>query len=138
MRIVARPPSLVLALAGCGSDDGEDTAAPQPGDRDGDRHRDRDADAAARGARTSTCSTTGVRLTLPEQDLPAEVAEVRQRVFDAAVACDYGTLEQIALEQGEGFTFSYGGGDSAAEYWRERRGEPAPNGRSRCARSRRS
>ena len=46
------------------------------------------------------------------------MADVRKRVFDAAVACDYDTLEQIALEKGEGFTFSYGGGDSAAAYWR--------------------
>ena len=44
---------------------------------------------------------------------------MRERVFDAAVACDYETLEQIALEKGEGFTFSYGGGSSAAAYWRE-------------------
>lgn len=65
------------------------------------------------------CSTAGLRLTLPEQDLPPEVADVRKRVFDAAVACDYETLEQIALEKGEGFTFSYGGGGSAAEHWRD-------------------
>ena len=36
------------------------------------------------------------------------MADVRKRVFDAAVACDYDTLEEIALEKGEGFTFSYG------------------------------
>jgi hypothetical protein len=65
------------------------------------------------------CSTSALRLTLPGQDLPAAVADVRQRVFEAAVACDYDTLEQIALERGEGFTFSYGGGDSAAAHWRE-------------------
>jgi hypothetical protein len=67
----------------------------------------------------TSCSTSTLRLTLPEQELPAAVAEVRQRIFDAAVACDYDTLEQIALEQGAGFTFSYGGGDSAAAHWRE-------------------
>jgi hypothetical protein len=60
-------------------------------------------------------------VTLEDQDLPEPVAEVRQRIFDAAVACDYDTLEQIALERGEGFTFSYGAGpdDSAAAHWRE-------------------
>ena len=66
-----------------------------------------------------TCSTAGLRLTLPEQELPATVADVRKRVFDAAVACDYDTLEEIALERGEGFTFSYGGSTDASEYWRD-------------------
>ena len=75
-----------------------------------------------------TCSTASVRLTLPEQDLPPAVADVRKRIFDAAIACDYDTLEQIALEKGEGFTFSYGPGTSAAEHWRtleERRRGPS-------------
>ena len=60
-----------------------------------------------------------MRLTLPEQDLPAAVADVRKRVFDAAMACDYDTLEEIALEKGEGFTFSYGSSADASEYWRD-------------------
>jgi hypothetical protein len=103
---------LALALAGCGSDDGAD-------------------DAGSTGPVTVTvtetetvtqepevsCSTAGLRLTLPEQELPAEVAEVRQRVFEAAVACDYDTLEEVALEKGAGFTFSYGGETDASEHW---------------------
>lgn len=109
---------LVLALAGCGSDDGEDTAAPGPVTVT-ETVTETETLTQPPEEPDVTCSTTGVSLTLPEQDLPAEVAEVRQRVFDAAVACDYGTLEEIALERGEGFTFSYGGGDSAAEYWRQ-------------------
>jgi hypothetical protein len=111
--------AFTLALAGCGSDDdGDDAAAPGP------------VTVTETVTETETvtqpppepevaCSTAGVRLTLPPQQLPAEVAEVRQRVFDAAVACDYETLEEIALERGEGFTFSFGGGDSAAAFWRE-------------------
>ena len=105
---------LVPALAGCGSEDADEAAAPQP--------------ATVTHTVTATlttqtepevrCSTAGLRLTLPEQDLPPEVSDVRERVFAAAVACDYDTLERIALEKGEGFTFSYGGGDSAAAYWR--------------------
>jgi hypothetical protein len=103
----------MLALAGCGSDDPEETAAPQP------------VTVTETVVETETvpaepevrCSTAGLRLTLPEQELPTEVADVRERVFGAAVACDYETLEEIALEQGEGFTFSYGGGTSAAEHW---------------------
>jgi hypothetical protein len=65
-----------------------------------------------------SCSTSAVRTELPEQELPAEVAAVRRRIFDAAIACDYEGLQSIALEQGEGFTFSYGGETSAADFWR--------------------
>jgi hypothetical protein len=105
----------VLVLAGCGSGEGSDNAAStQP------------ATVTQTITKTETvaqepevtCSTAGLRLTLPEQDLPPAVADVRKRIFGAAVACDYDTLQQIALEKGEGFTFSYGGGGSAADYWR--------------------
>ena len=64
------------------------------------------------------CSTSTIRTTLPEQELPQPVAEVRRAVWGAAIACDYEELERLALERGEGFTFSYGGGTSAAEHWR--------------------
>ena len=104
---------VALALAGCGSD-ADEAATPQP------------VTVTETVTETETvpaepevsCSTAGLRLTLPEQDLPPEVADVRRRVFGAAVACDYDTLEQIALEKGEGFTFSYGEAGSAAEHWR--------------------
>jgi hypothetical protein len=49
--------------------------------------------------------------------LPAAVARVRQRIVNAAVACDYATLERIGKEKG-GFSFSFGGERSAAAYWR--------------------
>ena len=106
--------ALVLALAGCGSEDADEIAAPQP------------VTVTETVTETETvpaepevrCSTAGLRLSLPEQELPPEVADVRERVFGAAVACDYETLDQIALERGEGFTFSFGGGTSAAEHWR--------------------
>ena len=114
MRVVAFA-VLVVALAGCGSGDSE-TAAPQP------------VTVTETATVTETvpaetepevrCSTAGLRLTLPEQDLPPAVADVRTRVFEAAVACDYDTLEQVALEKGEGFTFSYGSGTDASEHWR--------------------
>ena len=46
------------------------------------------------------------------------------------MACDYETLEQIALEQGDGFTFSYGGrrvgGRVLAQLEEEPATEPKP------------
>jgi hypothetical protein len=104
---------LALALAGCGSDEtGNDAASTTP-------------PATVTVTETETvsaepevaCSTAGLRMTLPEQELPAEVADVRKRVFDAALACDYDTLEEIALEKGAGFTFTYGGETDASDYW---------------------
>lgn len=71
------------------------------------------------------CSTSGLRPTLPAQDLPPAVADVRERVFAAALACDYDALEAIAEEKGEGFTFSFGGGEDASDYWAEAEADPA-------------
>lgn len=109
---------LVLALAGCGGGDAEDAAAPQPSTV---TVTETQTETETIDAEPETmCSAAKLDLDLPAQDLPEAVAEVRRRVFDAAVACDYETLEQIALEEGEGFTFSFGAApdDSAAEYWR--------------------
>jgi hypothetical protein len=105
---------LALALAGCGSDS-NNAASTQP---------ETVTQTVTQTETVATepeiaCSTAGLRLTFPEQQLPAEVADVRKRVFDGAIACDYDTLEQIALEKGAGFTFSYGGETDAASYWRD-------------------
>ena len=101
-----------LVVTGCGS--GDDTAAQPP------------VTVTVTETQTETtapepevkCSTAGLRTTLPEQDLPEPVTDVRERVFGAALACDYDELERIALEKGAGFTFTYGEGTSAADYWR--------------------
>ena len=108
---------LFLALAGCGGDS-ESTAEPVPETVTVTETETVEAEPAEPEVE---CSTADLRLTLPDQELPQPVADVRERIFGAAVACDYETLEQIALEQGEGFTFSYGAGpdDSPAAHWRE-------------------
>jgi hypothetical protein len=117
---VAAALALALALAGCGSDEGtDDAASTQPV-----TVTVTETETAAQEPEV-TCSTAGLRLTLPEQQLPAEVADVRKRVFDAAVACDYDTLEKIALEKGAGFTFSYGTGSDPSDYWRSTEEDPA-------------
>jgi hypothetical protein len=109
---------LVVALAACGSDS-ENTADPAP--ETVTVTQTETVEAQEPSEPEPGCAAAELNRVLPEEDLPQPVADVRQRVFDAALACDYEALEQIALEQGEGFTFSYGAGpdDSAAVYWRE-------------------
>ena len=116
MRLLLALLVAALALAGCGTEDPDEASAPQPVTVT--ETVTETQQATTQEEPEAQCSTAGLRLTLPEQDLPPEVADVRKRVFDAAVACDYDTLEELALEKGEGFTFSYGAGTDASEYWR--------------------
>jgi len=114
---------LVLVLAACGSES-EDAAAPAPETVTVTQTQTETVEADEPDEPDEpvvVCSTAGLRLNLSDQDLPEPVEDVRRRAFEASVACDYDTLEEIALEQGEGFTFSYGAGpgDSAAAHWRE-------------------
>jgi hypothetical protein len=119
---------LVPALAACGSDDADETAAPGPVTVTETQTVTETGAAPVPAEPETECSTAGLNLRLPEQELPPEVADVRQRVFDAAIACDYETLAEIADEQGEGFTFSYGASEDAAAYWSEveAKGEERP------------
>jgi hypothetical protein len=71
--------------------------------------------ATARPA--ARCSAATLSARLPKQSLPAPVAAMRQRIVNAAVRCDYATLERIG-NQGDRLAFSYGKAKSAAAYWR--------------------
>lgn len=52
----------------------------------------------------------------PQPSLPQAVQATRDRIAELAAACDYEGLERYAGK--ENFTFSFGDGGSAAEYWR--------------------
>ena len=116
MRIVVLLAAAAV-LAGCGSESDE-AAAPQPVTVTVTETETETLPPPATTEPEPGCSTSTVRATLPQQELPEAVASVRERIFDAAIACDFDSLQQIALEQGEGFTFSYGAETSAADYWR--------------------
>jgi hypothetical protein len=105
---------LVAAACGGGGGDGDDAAAPETATAPADT-------AVESVPELTTCSATDHGLTLPKQDLPPPVAEVRERIFAAVSECDFAELEKIALEKGEGFNFSFGAsqGDSPAAYWRQ-------------------
>jgi hypothetical protein len=74
------------------------------------------AAGTAAAAPAPRCSAATLSRQLPKQQLPPRVEAMRQRIVDAAVACDYGKLE--ALGRPNGFTFSFGATRSAAAYWR--------------------
>ncbi len=106
----------VLALTGCAGGGGQTTTVTvtQPA-------------TVTETAPETVCSVSGLRITLPDEELPAAVADTRRRIFEAALACDFDTLQAIALEGEPGFTYSYGGETSASDFWRgeeERDGRP--------------
>jgi hypothetical protein len=107
--------ALLVAATGCGSESASDDGAAPPTTV---TVTETETETAPPPEPDTTCSTSTIRATLPEQDLPEPVAEIREAIWGAAIACDYEELERLALERGEGFTFSYGGGTSAAEFWR--------------------
>lgn len=126
MRPLAATALAALALAGC-ADDADEAAAPPP------RTVTQTVTETQPPATTATepeagCSGVELHVALSDQGLPEAVAEVRRRIFAAALACDYDTLERIAEEKGEGFTFSYGSETDASEHWRsaEERSEETP------------
>jgi len=72
---------------------------------------------ASTGQPAAECSAAGLSSDLPVQELPEPVADKRQAIARAAVACDYEELEELAAVGR--FTFSYGGSGSAADFWRD-------------------
>jgi hypothetical protein len=72
------------------------------------------------------CSAAGLDEPLVAQPgLPAAVAETRQAIYDAAIACDIPALVEIASAGERDFTASFGGQD-AATLWTEREAAGVP------------
>ncbi len=66
------------------------------------------------------CSASGESPAELLQDrLPAAVTTTRGEIIEAAVACDYDGLAEIALRGDALFTYSFGGGDDPAGSWRQ-------------------
>jgi hypothetical protein len=98
-------PLLVVALlVGCGSDDpqtaGTPSAPPEP-------------PPAETGPPAEPIPTEPA----PQKGLPPAVEETRDAIIRAAGAHDYEGL--AALIPDSGFTFSYGAGTSAIDYWKD-------------------
>ena len=73
-----------------------------------------------------TCSSAAASGPLAEQEeLPTPVAETRNAIAEAATACDYEALANLALRGSEEFTYSFGERGDPGRFWRreEQRGE---------------
>lgn len=103
--------------------------APSDGDAARPSHIDREPTldrAPARGDDDAgTCSAAGMDPSSSEQELPPAVAETRERIVDAAAACDYDRLAALTGVTAQ-FLHSFGGGDDPVASWRQREeaGEP--------------
>lgn len=99
---------LAALAAGCGSDGtgvgGSPSVTVEP-------------PPAATGPTTPATPTEPIATEPSAQDLPAAVEETRAAIIAAAQAHDYDALG--ALIPDSGFTFSYGAGDSAIDYWKD-------------------
>ena len=70
--------------------------------------------------RESACST-GRSTPVPtrQSELPQPVSNMRMAIIDAARACDFDKLAELALAGDGTFTYSFGGGGRPAAFWRE-------------------
>lgn len=76
-----------------------------------------------------TCSAAGLSADLPAQPtLPGPVAETRQALARAAVACDYAALTDLARRGDRPFTYSLEPSGSPGEHWQriEEQGRGGP------------
>jgi hypothetical protein len=63
------------------------------------------------------CSASGMSLPGPETGLPLAVAQTRETLAEAAIACDWDTMSGLVAEQ---FTTTFGGGDfSLLRQWED-------------------
>lgn len=67
----------------------------------------------------AACSAAVLDPTVEDQpDLPEAVAAMRSDIVEAAVACDFDRLAELAQQGDSEFTYTFGGGDDPAEFWR--------------------
>ncbi len=60
------------------------------------------------------------------RELPEVVSAIRTRIMEAARACDYEKLAELALAGDSTFTYSFGGGGRPAAFWREAEAQGRP------------
>ncbi len=83
-------------------------------------------DAGSAGAARCSASALSPEPTPAKPPLPPVVDSMRRRIVAAAVACDYEALARLARENGEAFSFTFGGEEDPVVYWREQEREGHP------------
>jgi len=105
--------ALIVLAAACGGDDTTETADTTSTSTTVTTS----SSTTTTSAPETSCSTAGLRIELaPQDDLPAPVADMRRRIFDAAVACDFEELGSLANAGDSSFTAGFGGGE-VPELW---------------------
>lgn len=104
---------MLSALLACGREDaGRETDAAS------DTVASRDTAGVA--VERLVCSAAGVDPSPARLErLPSAVAAMRDSILEAAIACDYGRLEALALAGGPIFVYSFGVVGRPADHWRE-------------------
>lgn len=115
------PPTLAMALAliACGQAAGSTTVAPATTTAPPLTLPSEPQATAPQPTETlqaGDCSAAGLSAIPVTQDLPPEVAAVRDAVVRAAVSCDY---EGLAALTAPLFTYSFGASDDPAGHWRD-------------------
>lgn len=76
---------------------------------------------------SAACSAAGMAAEPEEQPgLPAEVADARRAIVEAAVECDFDRLEELALGGSTSFSYSFGEDGDPAGYWRRQEASDRP------------
>ena len=115
-RVLLALAALALLVAGCSDGDSDETVTADQTSTSEAATTDTSATSTETTAMASTptsvvdteCSASGVERPGPQPELPSVVAERREAILTAALACD---LDALAALTGPSFTASFGGGD---------------------------
>lgn len=120
--------ALLLLLAACGSDSEQPALSGDPTTSTTEAPVESTTTTEAEPVAECSSSTLPEDDTAGSADLEPAVAELRTEIMEAALACDYATLEELAMDGESQFNYSFGapGGGAFADHLRQREeaGEP--------------
>jgi hypothetical protein len=106
-----------LAVGACGGD--SETAEPRPTSTTNPVAIPTSTPTTTTTSPAARCSASNSPEPQPQQGLPGPVAATRQAIAEAARACDYRRLADLAAAGNNEFSFTFGAAQDPAEYWRQ-------------------